>query len=75
METKGIPSAVMVPACNPSTQKAKWREFKFEASIVQYPGPFSTTVKKKSVFLGCNLMVENVLSMYKKKSLHFNSFI
>lgn len=47
METKGIPGVVMVHACNPSTQKAKWREFKFEASMVQYSGPFSTTVKKK----------------------------
>lgn len=48
METKGFPGVVMLPACNPSTQKAKWREYKFEASMVQYSGPFSTTVKKKN---------------------------
>lgn len=35
MEKKGIPGVVMVRACNPSTQKAKWREFKFEANVVQ----------------------------------------
>lgn len=59
------PGVVRAPARNPSTQKAKWREFKFEASMVQYSGPFSITVKKKSVFLGCNLMVEDMFSMYK----------